>query len=146
MSFFDRFQKKQQTFPISPVADTICLLLMDRTLDDIDMAAVHLKSAFGDQAVSEISYDHPHVLTFTVTVDGLELWCSYLSMPIPADTADIPTAAQYSITEYLDFLYTMSAFQITERQLYRNAAVIPLDEKTEVVCKQDGDTLFFFGA
>lgn len=282
MSFFDLFKKKTAVnsssiqWPQPPVADTMCLLLMDRVLDDVDVTAVNLKSAFGDQAVSEIAYDHPRVPAFTVTIDSLEFWCSYLPMPIPADTADIPTAAQYSFLltdeekqafvnhksfwmlaqkgggttletkreacwkfsllcaallelegavgvhvvnrgglliskrqyfgqrelmegkkptndegyfpsplwvwvygthqgkafiiqttglrdfglpelgfyepkqysteEYLDFLYTMSAFQITGRQLYRNAAVIPLDEKTEVVCKQDGDILFFFGA
>lgn len=282
MSFFDRFKKKNTANPSSiqwpqpPVADTMCLLLMDRVLDNVDLTAANLKSAFGDQAVSEIDYDHPRVPAFTVTIDGLEFWCSYLPMPIPADTADIPTSAQYSFlltdeekqafvnhksffmiaqkgggtsleakrgvcwtfsilcaalleqegavgvhivnrggllvskrhylqqrelmedkkltnddgyfpaplwvwvygsyqdktpiiqttglkdfglpelgfydpkkyntAELLDFLYSMSSLQITGRQLYRNAALIPLDEKTEVICKQDGDILFFFGA
>ena len=40
----------------------------------------------------------------------------------------------------------MSCLQITGKQLYRNMALVPLDEKTEVVCKQDGETLFFIGA
>ena len=278
MSLFDRFKKKtnQNTPTISPTADTICLLLMDRLLDNIDAIADSLKSAFGDQAVSEIDYDHPRVPAFMVTINGYEFWCSYLPMPVPADTADISTSAQYSFlltdeekqafvnhqsffmlaqkgggisldkkrevswtfslfcaalleqegavgvhiinrggllvskrhylqqrelmedktpdndesyfptplwvwvygtyqdetpviqttglkdfglpelgfynpkqyntAELLDFLYAMSSLQITGRQLYRNATLIPLDEKTEVICKQSGDILFFFGA
>ena len=50
------------------------------------------------------------------------------------------------VGELLDLLYSMSCLQITEKQLYRNMALVPLDEKTEVVCKQDGDILFFIGA
>ena len=53
---------------------------------------------------------------------------------------------RYSTGELLDFLYSMSSLQITGRQLYRNTSLIPLDEKTEVVCKQDGEVLFFIGA
>lgn len=278
MSLFDRFKKKSTSvqWPQPPVADTMCLLLMDGMLEDIDPIADRLKTTFGNQAVSEVDHDHPRVPAFTVTIDGLEFWCSYLPMPIPADTTDIPTAAQYSFLltdeekqafishksfwmlaqkgggtsleakrrvcwifsilcaalleqegavgihianmggilvskrhylqqrelmegkqpandegyfpvplwvwvygtyqgetpiirtmglkdfglpelgfynpkqfdtgELLNFLYSMSSLQITGRQLYRNAALIPLDEKTEVVCKQDGDVLFFFGA
>ena len=48
--------------------------------------------------------------------------------------------------ELLDLLYAMSCLQITERQLYRNMALVPLDEKTEVICKQDGNILLFIGA
>lgn len=278
MSLFDRFKKKSVTdlWPQPPEADTMCLLLMDRVLEDIDSAADGLKAIFGNQAVSEVDYSHPRVPAFTVTIEGLEFWCSYLPMPIPADTADIPLSAQHSFLltdeekrsfinhqsfwmlaqkgggisleakrracwifsilcaalleqegavgmnvvgrggilvskrhylqqrelmegkqpdndegyfpvplwvwvygtyqkktpvirtmglkdfglpelgfynpkqfdtgELLDFLYSMSCLQITGRQLYRNAALIPLNEKTEVVCKQDGDVLFFFGA
>lgn len=282
MSFFDRFKKKPTSgspsgqWPQPPVADTMCLVLMDRVLEDVEQTAAHLKSVFGSQAVSGIDHDHPRVPAFTVTIDGLEFWCSYLPMPVPADTADISTAAQYSFLlsdeekqdfanhrsfwmlaqkgggtsleekrrvcwtfsvlcaamleqegsvgvhivnrggllvsrrhyqqqremmedktaaneegyfpvplwvwvygsyegetpiirttglkdfglpelgfynpvrystgELLDFLYSMSSLQITGRQLYQNASLIPLDEKTEVVCKQDGEVLFFIGA
>lgn len=285
MSIFDRFKKKRTSgpadssapkWPQPPAEDTMCLLLMDRVLEDVAPVAQHLKSVFGSQAAGEIDRGHPRVPAFIATVDGLEFWCSYLPMPIPADTADIPTAAQYSFLltdeekqaftghrsfwmlaqkgggtsleekrracwafsllcaalleqegavgvhivnrggllvskrhylqqtelmenkastneegyfpvplwvwvygsyqgktpvirtqglqdfglpelgfynptqfdtgELLDFLYSMSSLQITGRQLYRNAALIPLNEKTEVVCKQDGDVLFFFGA
>lgn len=279
MSFLGRFRKNRtqpdDPWPQPPAADTMCLLLLDRVLDDADRMAVHLKSIFGSQAVSEVDHDHPHVPAFTVTIDGLEFWCSYLPMPVPADAADIPASAQHSfllsdeekeaflthksfwmlaqkgggtsleakrrvcwtcsilcaacleqeeaigvsvagtgllvgknhyfqqrklmedkkpandegyfpvplwvwaygsyqdkapvirttglknfglpelgfyhpkqfnVKELLDFLYSMSSFQITGRQLYRNASLIPLNETTEVVCKQDGDILFFLGA
>ncbi|MCM1185199.1 MAG: hypothetical protein NC251_07065 [Lachnoclostridium sp.] len=278
MSLFDRFKKKEGSAQGSqpPVADTQCLLLMDRVLEDIESAARQLKSIFGEQAVGEIDHSHPRVPAFIATIEGLEFWCSYLPMPIPADTADIPASAQYNFLltdeekqdfighksfwvlaqkgggtsleekrrvcwvfstlcaalleqegavgvkiegrggllvskrhylqqrelmegkqpandegyfpvplwvwvygsyqgetpiirtmglkdfglpelgfynprqfntgELLNFLYSMSCLQITGRQLYRNAAVIPLDEKTEVVCKRDKDVLFFFGA
>ena len=282
MLFFDRFKKKTASdssaspWPQPPKADTMCLLLLDRMLDDIESAVALLKADFGEQAVGEIDCSHPHVHTFTVTLDGLEFWCSYLAMPVPADTLDVATVAQYSLLlsqeekeasinhksflmlaqkgagisleekrrvcwtfsrlcasllgmegavgvhavgtgglligkahyfqqlqmmenknpnneegyfpvplwvwvygyyqektfilrtaglqdfglpelgfynptkldakELWDYLFSMSCLQITGRQLYRNAALIPLDSKTEVVCKQDGDILFFIGA
>jgi hypothetical protein len=48
--------------------------------------------------------------------------------------------------ELFDYLYSMACLQITGQQLYRNATLIPLDEDTEVICKQDDDILFFIGA
>ncbi len=285
MSFFDRFKKKTLSnpagaaspqWPQPPEADTMCLLLMDRVLDDIEPVAARLNSVFGSGTVGDVDHDHPKVSSFIAAIDGLEFWCSYLPMPIPSDTADIPAAAQYSFllsdeekqafTEHksffmlaqkgggtsleakrrvcwtfsmlcaalleqegavgvhivnrggllvskchylqqqemmkekkpdndeayfpvplwvwvyatykgempviqttglkdfglpelgfynpeqlntgqaLDYLYSMSSLQITGRQFYRNASLIPLDEKLEVVCKQDGDILYFIGA
>ena len=105
MSFFDRFKKKSVSHPSDaappqwpqpPAADTMCLLLMDRVLDDIEPVAARLNSVFGSGTVGDVDHDHPRVPAFIVTIDGLEFWCSYLPMPIPADTADIPVAAQYS--------------------------------------------------
>lgn len=293
MGLFDRFKKKAPNaapqsgdskpsepslpqWPQPPKADTMCLLLMDRVLSDVDPVAARLKTVFGEAAVSPVDHSHPRVPAFTAIVDGLEFWVSYLPMPVPPDTADIPTAAKYSfllteeekaafsshksfwmlaqkgagttlsekrracwafsllcaalldqegtvgavpvgrdgllvskrhylqqrelmegktwdnpdhffpvplwvwvygtttdegrpaiqtqgledfglpelgffdpkreVGELLDLLYSMSCLQITGRQLYRNMALIPLDEKTEVVCKQEGGTLFFIGA
>lgn len=291
MGLFDRFKKKAPNaapqsggakspeaglpqWPQPPQADTMCLLLMDRVLADVDPVAAHLKSVFGETAVGPVDQSHPRVPAFTATVDGLEFWVSYLPMPVPPDTADIATAAKYGfllteeekaafsshrsfwmlaqkgggktlaekrrtcwafsllcaalmeqegavgadpvnrggllvskrhylqqrelmegktwedkffpvplwvwvygttadsgkptiqtqglqdfglpelgffdpkreVGELLDLLYSMSCLQITGRQLYRNMALIPLDEKTEVVCKQEGGTLFFIGA
>lgn len=281
MGFFDRFRKKSPDpglpiWPQPPKEDTMCLLLMDRVLEDADSVAVHLKTVFGDNAVSAVDHSHSRVPAFTVSIDGLEFWVSYLPMPVPPDTADIATAAKYSFLltpeekaafsdhlsfwmlaqkgggislaekrrvcwtfsllcaalmdqegavgaapvnlggllvskrhylqqreqmegkawdnaegffpvplwvwvygtasdsgkpaiqtqglqdfglpelgffdpqremgELLDLLYSMSCLQITGKQLYRNMALIPLDEKTEVVCKQEGGILFFIGA
>lgn len=286
MGLFDHFKKKGEpapspepqlpTWPQPPQTDTMCLVLMDRLLENVDPVADRLKAIFGGNAVSDVDHSHPRVPAFTVTIDGLEFWVSYLPMPIPPSTADIATGAKYSflltpeekeaitnhssfwmlaqkgggktlpekrrvcwtfsllcaalmeqegavgvhivnrggllvskrhylqqrelmedktwdnpdgffpvplwvwvygttgdsgkpqiqtqglsdfglpelgffnpqkqVNELLDLLYAMSCLQITERQLYRNMALIPLDEKTEVVCKQDGNTLFFIGA
>lgn len=293
MGLFDRFKKKAPNaaprsgeaksperglpqWPRPPKEDTMCLLLMDRVLENVDPVAEHLKAVFGETAVSAVDHSHPKVPAFTVTVDGLEFWVSYLPMPVPPDTADIPTAAKYAflltdgekqafsahrsfwmlaqkgggrilaekrrvcwtfslllsalmgqegavgvdpvnrggllvskrhylqqrelmegkrwdnadgffpvplwvwvygttgeggkptiqtqgledfglpelgffdpereVGELLDLLYSMSCLQITGKQLYRSMALVPLDEKTEAVCKQDGDILFFIGA
>ena len=278
MSFFDRFKKKPASdpWPQPPTADTMCLVFMDRVLEDIEPTATLLKAAFGVQAVGEIDQSNPRIRTFTATLDGMEFWCSYLLMPVPPDTMDVASEAQYNLLlsdeekeafighksfwmlaqkgggtsleekrrvcwtfsrlcaallgqdgavgahavgrgglliskghyfqqlelmegktadntdgyfpvplwvwvygdyqekmpiirtaglqdfglpelgfynptrfntkELLDFLYAMSCLQITDRQLYRSAALIPLNEKDEVLCKRDGDVLFFFGA
>lgn len=101
MSFFDRFKKKTASdsdpWPQPPKADTMCLVLMDRVLEDIEPAAALLKSSFGNQTVGEIDRSHPRIHTFTATLDGLESWCSYLPMPVPADTLDVASAAQYGL-------------------------------------------------
>ena len=250
----------------------MALLLMDRVLEDIDPAIERLKKAFGDSAVSDIDRSHPQVPAFTVTVDALEFWCSYLPMPVPQEEQDISAKAQHNLflkpeeqeafcnhksfwviaqkgggktlegkrrtcwnfsllcaallelegavgvsvintallvsrenylsyrvqmegrswndpdwfpvplwlwfyrglqeekptvqtqglTEFglpelaffdpklpvqdvLNYLFTMSSWQITGKQLYRNMALIPLTEEVEVVSKQDGDTIFFIG-
>lgn len=291
MGLFDRFRKKptgpaanlespkktgetDAETPVQPKEDTMCLLLMDRVLDGVDPAVELLRKAFGEKAVGPVDNDHPRVPAFTVTIDGLEFWVSYLPMPMPDE--DIPTSAKYSYLltpeekqafcdhksfwtlaqkgggtslsekrrvcwtfsrlcaallelegavgvqplnrgglllsrryyldqyshmkntawdngdgyfpvplwvwiygstsegekntvqtcglqdfglpelgffnperstgEILEFLCTMSCFQITGRQRYRNAILVPLDEKTEVICKESDGTLFFIGA
>ena len=276
MGLFDRFKKKAPEpapeWPKPPREDTMALLLMDRVLEDIDPAIERLKKAFGDNAVSDIDRSHPQVPAFTVTVDGLEFWCSYLPMPVPQEEQDISAKAQHNLflkpeeqeafcnhksfwviaqkgggktlegkrrtcwnfsllcaallelegavgvsvintallvsrenylsqrgqmegktwndpdhfpvtlwvwlyrgirereptvqtqglTEFglpelaffdppfpvldaLNYLFTMSSWQIAGKQLYRNMALIPLTEETEVVGKQEGDTIFFIG-
>ncbi len=279
---FDGFEENLESdfltgqWPQQPKADTTCLLLLDRVLDDIEPAIALLQAEFGSQVVSDIDCSQPHVQSFTVKLDELEFWCAYLSMPIPDDTLDVAAAAQYSlllsseekeacinhksfwmltqkgagaslkekrhvcwsfsrlcasllrmegtvgahamnsggllvsknhylqqlkmmdgkdsdneegyfpvplwvwvygyyqeeafilrtfglqdfglpelgfydpkkyeIQEIFGFLYSMTCMQITGQQLYRNAALIPLDANTEVICKQEGDILFFIGA
>ena len=49
------------------------------------------------------------------------------------------------VQDVLNYLFTMSSWQITGKQLYQNMALIPLTEEVEVVSKQDGDTIFFIG-
>lgn len=276
MGLFDRFKKKAPEpapeWPKPPREDTMCLLLMDCVLDDIDPALEQLKKVFGDKAVSDVDRSHPLVPAFIATVDGLEFWCSYLPMPVPKEEQDISAKAQYNlflkpeereafsshksfwvlaqkgggktlegkrracwafsllcaalleleggvgvavtntallvsrenylsyrarmegkswndpdwfpvplwiwfyrglqedkptvqtqglrefglpelgffdpelpVEDTLNYLFTMSSWQVTGRQLYRNMALIPLTEEIEVVSKQDGETIFFIG-
>lgn len=277
MGLLDRFRKKtpqppQSEWPKPPREDTMALLLMDRVLEDIEPALALLKKALGDGAVSNIDRSHPRVPAFTVKVDGLEFWCSYLPMPVPREEQDIPAKAEHNlflkpeeraafcshgsfwvlaqkgggtglaqkrrvcwtfsllcaallelegavgvsvtntallvsrenylscrarmegkswndpdwfpvplwlwlyrglreekptiqtqglgefglpelgffdpklpVQDSLNYLFTMSSWQITGKQLYRNMALIPLTEEIEAVGKQDGDTIFFIG-
>ena len=76
MGFFDRFRKKSPDpglpiWPQPPKEDTMCLLLMDRVLEDAGSAAVHLKTVFGDNAASAVYHSHSRVPAFTVSIDGL---------------------------------------------------------------------------
>ncbi|MCI8303755.1 MAG: hypothetical protein HFF52_03910 [Lawsonibacter sp.] len=275
MGLFDRFKKKEsaQEGPKPPKADTMCLLLMDRVLEDIGPVVGRLQEAFGAQSVSDIDTSHANAPSFIVTVDGLEFWCVYPHMPVPKDEMDIPLAAQNNlflspevrqdfcdhksfwvivqkgggttlenkrrtcwtfslvcaaflelegavgvcpnengllvsrenylfqrtqmegrawddpeyfpvtlwiwlyrglhedkptvetwglkefglpelgffnpelpVQDILNYLFTMSCFQITGRQLYRNMALVPLTGETEVVGKQNGDKIYFIGA
>lgn len=276
MGLFDRFRKKAEEpapWPKDPEADTVGLLVLDRVLEDIEPAVELLRTAFGPQSVGNVDRSHPRVSALTVTVAGLEFWCSYLPMPVPRDELDIPHAAKCSlfltpeeqeafcnhksfwmlvqkgggktleqkrrvcwafsllcaalmeqegavglcrnttgllvgkenylfhrgtmegktwdnpdffpvplwiwlfrgvdedkptvetwglkefglpelgffnpklpIQDILNYLYTMSCFQITGQQLYRNMALVPLTPEVEVVCKQTGEKLYFIGA
>lgn len=49
------------------------------------------------------------------------------------------------VQDILNYLYTMSCFQITGQQLYRNMALIPLTPEIEVICKRSGEKLYFIG-
>ena len=101
MGLFDRFKKKAPEpapeWPKPPREDTMALLLMDRVLEEIEPAAEHLRRTFGEEAVGEIDRSHPRVPAFTVTVEGLEFWCSYLPMPVPKEEQDISAKAQYNL-------------------------------------------------
>ncbi len=47
----------------------------------------------------------------------------------------------------MSYLFTMSSRQITQREVpYHNGIVVPLDEQTEVVCKEENGVLYFIGA
>lgn len=100
MGLFDKFKKKPEApaaqWPRPPKEDTMCLVLMDRVPEDVEPVATHLRSLFGAGAVSDVDHSHPRVPALTVTIDGLEFWVSHLPMPVPTDTADIATAAQYA--------------------------------------------------
>ena len=75
----------------------MCLVLMDRVLEDIEPAAAHLKEVFGVEAVGAVDRGHPIVSSFSVTIEGLEFWVSYLPMPVPQEEQDIAAKAQYNL-------------------------------------------------
>lgn len=134
MSFFDRFKKKPASDPPVdpwsqlPTADTMCLVLMDRVLEEIEPAAPLWVWVYGDYQEKT-----PIIRTAGSQDFGLPELGFY-------------NPTKLEVKELLDFLYAMSCLQITGRQLYRNAALVPLNEEIEVVCKRNGDVLFFFGA
>ena len=63
MGLFDKFKKKPEAdtpqWPQPPRADTMCLVLMDRVLEDIEPAAAHLKGVFGAEAVGAVDRATP---------------------------------------------------------------------------------------
>ena len=276
MGLFDRFKKtptQSAPWPKEPEKDTMALIPFDRVLADMEPTINLLRAAFGSEAVGNIDLNHPKVPAFTVTLDGIEFWCSHLPMPIPKGDLDMsyvtkcnlflneaereafcshksfwmiaqkgggttleekrrvcwafsrlcaalleqegaagvcqntiglliskknylleqknmegktwndpeyfpvplwiwlfqgshedkPTVETWGLKEFglpelgffdpkspiqdiLNYLYTMSCFQITGQQLYRNMALIPLTPETEVVCKQNGEKFYFIGA
>lgn len=105
MGLFDRFRKKmpesngEETpeWPKPPREDTMTLLLMDRVLEDIDPALERLREVFGKKSVSGVDRSHPKVPAFIVKVEGLEFWCSYLPMPVPETTQNIPAKVPHNL-------------------------------------------------
>jgi len=289
VNFFNRFKKKPAVQPspeppsppapppaepAAPEKDTMCLLLMDRTMASIAPAIAQLQETFGPQATGPVDDSHPKVPALTVTLDGIDFWCSYLPMPVPQSELDLSTLVQGNlflspqerkalcetrsfwvlaqkgggtslaekrrvcwtfsllchallqvegaqgvsvnnmgllvskrsycnhvsqmagtsldngdgyfpvplwvwlhgawhegkrtvqtrglkdfglpemgffdpqrpVGEILNYLFTMASRQITGREHYENGILVPLDEKTQVVCKSEGEILFFTGA
>lgn len=88
MGLFDRFKKKTQTAakacPAQQVEpDTLCILVMDRVLQDASQAGEIVKSAFGSEALGGIDSDNPPITHMVVKLEGAEFWCSYMPFPVP---------------------------------------------------------------
>lgn len=102
MGFFDRFKKKTQAAseksPQQQVeTDTLCLLVMDRVMQDASWAGEIVKGAFGSDAVGGIDADNPPLTHMVVKLEGMEFWCSYMPFPVPPEEMKIPDTPQYSL-------------------------------------------------
>lgn len=100
MGLFGRFKKKTQAVPdkTSQQAETdpLCLMVMDRVIQDASLAGEILKGAFGFEAVGRIDTDNS-LTHMAVKLDGVEFWCSYMPFPAPPEEMKIPDTPQYSL-------------------------------------------------
>ena len=103
MGLFDRFKKKTQaastqTKPPQQVeADTLCLLVMDRVMEDATQAGELVKRAFGSDTVGEIDQSNAPITHMVVKLEGMEFWCSYMPFPVPPEEMRISDTPQYSL-------------------------------------------------
>lgn len=136
MGFFDRFKKKKETPPaeppappaedsrakepeappVSPEADTTATLLLRRDAG-WDAVVKVLESRFGPQSVGGTDGSKPNAPAVTVTLDGVEFWCSYLAMPHPVQICDF--------SQVEDGLYTPEE----KEEIVENQAFLVLAQK-----------------
>ena len=101
MGLFDRFKKKTSAAaactPQPAVADTLCLLLMDRVMEDVTQAGGLVENVFGVGVVGEIDQSNPPMVHMVVKLEDMEFWCSYMPFPVPPEEMQIPDTPQYSL-------------------------------------------------
>ncbi len=101
MGLFDRFKKKTQEVKACPPqqadTDTLCLLVMDRVLQDASQAGGIVERAFGSGALEKIDADNPPITHMVVKLEGVEFWCSYMPFPVPPEEMKLPGTSQYSL-------------------------------------------------
>ncbi len=90
MGLFDRFKRKKEPAPV-PEVDTMALVLLR---EDIGWAAVSktLEARFGPPV--SVDNSHPQVPAMTLSLEGIEFFCSYMPMPHPAKVCDISAAGE----------------------------------------------------
>ena len=102
MGLFDRFKKKTSAAakacaPQPVEADTFCLLLMDRVMEDVAQAGGLVESVFGSGTVGKIDQGNPPMVHMVVKLEDVEFWCSYMPFPVPPEEMRIPDTPQYSL-------------------------------------------------
>lgn len=99
MGLFDRFKKKTKTVcpPQQVEADTLCLLIMDRVMEDATQAGRLVENVFGSGAVGKIDQGNPPLVHMVVKLEDMEFWCSYMPFPVPPEEMQIPNTPQYSL-------------------------------------------------
>lgn len=108
MGLFDRFKKKTHTAPVRECQqqvepDTLCLLIMDRVMEDVSQARVALEYVFGSGTVEETDQGNPAITFMKVKVEDTEFWCSYMPFPVPPGEMQIPDIPQYSLFDNEEF-------------------------------------------
>lgn len=108
MGFLDRFKKKVQEpvkgcAPQQVEADTLCLLVMDRAMEDASRAAEFVEKAFGPEALGTIDRNDPRMLHMTVRLEGVEFWCSYMPFPVPPEEMVISDTPQYCLYDSAEY-------------------------------------------
>lgn len=102
MGLFDRLKKKTQEAaracpPQQVEADTLCLLAMDRVMEDAAQAGGLVESVFGSGTVGKIDQSNPAMVHMVVKLEDVEFWCSYMPFPVPPEEMQIPDTPQYSL-------------------------------------------------
>lgn len=103
MGLFDRFKKKTSAAaakactPQPVEADNLCLLLMDRVMEDVTQAGGLVENVFGAGVVGEIDQSNPPMVHMVVKLEDMEFWCSYMPFPVPHEEMQIPDTPQYSL-------------------------------------------------
>ena len=82
--------------------DTMCLLLMDRVMEDAAQARAALEYAFGSGAVVRTDRD-AQLTHMVVKLEDTEFWCSYMPFPVPPEEMRIPDTPQYSLFDGEEF-------------------------------------------
>lgn len=99
MGLFDRLKKKAKTVcpPQQVEADTSCLLVMDRVMEDAAQAGRLVESVFGSGAVGEIDQSNGPLTHMVVKLEDVEFWCSYMPFPVPPEEMQISDTPQYCL-------------------------------------------------
>lgn len=102
MGLFDRLKKKTQEAakacpPQQVEADTLCLLIMDRVMEDATPAGRLVENVFGSGAVGKIDQSTPPMVHMVVKLEDVEFWCSYMPFPVPPEEMQISDTPQYCL-------------------------------------------------
>ena len=102
MGLFDRLKKKTHTASAGEClqqveADTMCLLVMDRVMEDVSQARVAVEYVFGSGTVEETDQSNPPITHMKVKLGDTEFWCSYMPFPVPPEEMRISDTSQYSL-------------------------------------------------
>ena len=104
MGFFHRNKKKKQESCLQQAeADTLCLLVMDRVMEDASQAEGFVEKAFGPGTLGATDRSNPQMFHMVVKLEGVEFWCSYMPFPVPPEEMAVPDSAQYCLFDSAEY-------------------------------------------